>query len=275
MRTQKLSIAIMTATALFCLAACNQKPESKILAKVNGITLTAGDVGFRLEQAHGKNPQYGQKGIDDIINQELLFQKGMQLGLDKDPSYQRTLVALKSKPQGARRLEMARRVFNTQIASTIEVTGQETKDYYEKNADQIATELHLEMIRFDSKAQAEEALLKLHGGADFASIARPVMTGPKVEGREPWDLGFVKWEQVPVDYLEPIYKLNPGELSPVLGWQPTGFQVVKMLAKRTLPRAGYEKKSASVMNRLRDQKLLHAYHAYLETLRKEAKIVTF
>jgi peptidyl-prolyl cis-trans isomerase C len=275
MRTIKFSTAMLTACVLLSLTACNEKPGAKVLAKVNGTPLTAEDVSFRLQEAHGKQPQHGKKSIDDIINQELLFQKGRQLGLDKDPSYQSKLAALKKLPPGAQRLEMARRVFNTQIASKIEVSYQDGKDYYQKNADQISTELHLYMAMFEKREQAEDALKKLRAGADFASIARPVMKEAAVPGREPWDLGFVRWEQVPVDFLDPVYRLNPGELSGVLGSQPTGFQIVKLLERRQAPKASYESKSAAVMNRLRDLKLLQAYKDYLETLRKEAKIVTF
>jgi len=265
----------MTATALFGLTGCNGKPSSKVLAKVNGIPLTAEDVSFRLQEAHGKTPQYGNKSIDDVINQELLFQRGMKLRLDQDPSYRQKLAALNAMPPGAKRLEMARRVFNFEIASKIEVSHQEARDYYEKNADQIATELHLELIKFDDKAQAEEAVKKLRAGADLAAIARQLQKPAAAEGKTPWDLGFVKWEQVPVDFLDQVYALKPGQVSGVLGTQHTGFQVVKLLERRQVSQAGYEKMSAGVQNRLRDLKLLTAYNQYLETLRKEAKIVTF
>jgi peptidyl-prolyl cis-trans isomerase C len=275
MRIVKFSAALLTAALFLSLTACNEKPGSKVLAKVNGTPLTAEDVNFRLQEAHGKTPQTGNKSIDDIINQELLFQKGKQLGLDQDPTFQSKLVALKKMPAGALRLEMARRVFNTQIASKIAVSHQDGKDYYEKNAEQISTELHLQMIMFQDKAKAEEALKKLRGGADFATIARPVMTGQPVPGREPWDLGFIRWDQVPVDFVSEIYRLKPGEISGILGSQPTGFQVVKLLERRQVPKSSYENQSASIINRLRDLKLLQAYKDYLVTLRKEAKIVTF
>jgi peptidyl-prolyl cis-trans isomerase C len=275
MPTIKVSAALLTAALLICLTGCNQKPGHKVLAQVNGQVLTAADVSFRLEDAHGKTPQYGKKSINDIINQELLFQQGVRLGLDQDPGYRRQLAKLNQMPRGAKRLEMARRVFSTQIAPMAEVGYQDGKEYYQKNAERIGTELHLNLVRFEQKAQAEEALKKLRAGVDFASVAKPVLPGTTGKGKQPWDLGFVKWEQVPVDFADAIYRLNPGEVSEVLGSQATGFQVVKLLEKRKISRPSYEKISAGVINRLRDLKLITAYNQYLETLRKEAKIVTF
>jgi peptidyl-prolyl cis-trans isomerase C len=275
MRTLKLSVLMLTATALLFSTGCNEKPGSKILAKVNGAPLTVDDLNFRPQETHSSTPQYGEKSIDDIINQELLFQQGIRLRLDQDPSYRRKLASLNSQPPGAKRQEMARRVFNVAIASKIDVGYQEGKDYYEKNAEQIATELHLLLVKFDQKREAEEALQQLSRGADFASIARRVTKGDAVQGKEPWDLGFVKWEQVPVDYLDRIYGLRTGEVSAILGSQATGFQIVKLLERRKVPEPGFQKVSAMVINRLRDLKLLKEYYQYLAALRKDAKIVTF
>ncbi len=269
--------------ALFCMSGCNGRPQqspsqdnkgTKILARVNGTPLTAADVAFRPEAPHGLPSWYPEKTLDDIVNQELLYQKGLKLGLDKDFSYRNKLAKLNALPPGAKRLEMARRVFNTQIASTIEVTYQDGKDYFDKNADRIATELQLEIAKFDKRQDAENALKKLRGGASVESVARPVMGVKPVDGRMPWDLGFVKWDKVPVDFQEQIYRLKPGEVSDVLGNQGTGFQIVKLLASRRGPKYDYAAVSAVVMNRLRDQKLLEAYAHYVAQLRKEANIVT-
>jgi peptidyl-prolyl cis-trans isomerase C len=276
MCTNRQFLVILTAALAFGISGCNSRVDSsKVLAKVNGQPLTTEDLSFRRDLGHGNKPQYGNKAIEDIIAQELLCQQGIRLGLDQDPACRSKLMRLERGPAGARRLELARHVFNTQIASKVEVSYQQGKDYYQRNEQRIATELRLQLVKFATRPQAEEALKKLRAGADFASIARPVMGAAAVAGKEPWELGFVRWDQVPVDFAEPLYRLAPGEISGVLGSQATGFQIVKLLAKRRVPKPGYQQVSAGVMNRLRDLKLLEAYDQYLETLKKEAKIVTF
>lgn len=275
MRVIKISLALLSAAAILSLAACNQKPGSRVLAKVNGVVLTEEDLRFQPKDGHGKPPEYGSKSINDIINQELLSQQGLRLGLDQDVTFQRKLAAFSGQPAGAKRLELARRVFNTEIAARIDVRPQEAKDYYEKNAEQIATELHLMLAKFGTKAEAEQAMKKLKAGADFVSIARPVMKGSAREGNPPWDLGFLKWQQIPVDFVDQIYSLKPGEVSEPLGSHRTGFQIVKLIEKRKIPGLQYEAVATVIMSQLRDLRLLNAYNEYMETLRKGANIVTF
>lgn len=274
MATTKFPL-VLAAAALISLAGCNERPGARVLAKVNGIPLTEADVSYRLTQAHANRPEYGDKSIEDVISQELLYQKGVRLGLDRVPSYRRELDALSRMPPQAKRQEMARRVFNSEIASRIEVSDAEAREYYRKNGERIAGELHLLLARFPAKGQAEEALVKLRGCSDFASVAKEVMTGQGESGRDPWDLGYVSWREIPVDFADDIYRLKPGEVSGILGTRRTGFQIVKLVGVRRVALPRYEDISAELVNRLRDEKLVTAYHHYLAGLKKEATIVTF
>lgn len=276
MRATKLCVIVLTAFAALYLSGCNEKPGSKLLAKVNGVPLTEEDLKFQLKKGHSDPPpQYGAKNVDDIVDQELLYQQGIRLGLDRDPSYRQKLAAFSGQPAAAKRQEMARRVFNTQIAATIDVRPEEAKEYYQRNRERIRTELHLLMARFDTRQQADEALQKLKQGAQFAEIARQALKRPPAAGSEPWDLGFVKWQQIPVDFVDQLYSLKPGELSAPLGSHRTGFQIVKLLERRQMPDQGYGAVSAAVTNRLRDERLLTAYNRYLAMLKNDANIVTF
>jgi len=241
-----------------------------VLAKVNGNPITIGDVAFHPTGEHGTAQPYENRSLDDVITQELLYQQGLKLGLDKDPSYRAKLARHEGLPLAAKRMELARRVFNTQIAATINLTPEDGKAYYDRNADTIATEIHLEMIKFDKRQDAEEALKKLKSGTSFESLARPAM-----HGKEPWDLGFVTWDKIPVDFVQTLYALKTGEATDILGSQRTGFQVVKLVKRRIMPKVGYDKIQGVVMNRLRDIKLLEANNRYVEGLRQGATIERF
>ena len=255
------------------------KPElaSKIIAKVNGTPITEEDLSVRLPGAHGERKAYGnpQKALDDVITEELLYQQGQKIGLDKDPGYRAQVAKLKHQLAIAKRAEMTRRVYNTQIAAKIEITNADAKNYYDKNANQITTELHLGVISFNNKEQAEEALGKVRGGAPFESIARSVMGSQVSAGREPWDLGFLSWDQIPVDFVDAVYRLKPGEVSDLVSSKRTGYQIFKLFAARKNPKADFTSLSGLIMNRLRDEKVIEAYEQYVEKLKKEAKIEKF
>jgi len=273
--TTILSLFLMV---LLGVTGCQDKPQQskggKVLATVNGTPITADDTNFQIEKGHGGGPKV-TRSPDDVINQELLYQQGLKLGLDKAPDYQALLAKLDKKPPAAKRIEMARRVFNTQIASKIDIRHQDIQEYYTKNTDKITTRLHLLMIKLDDEKQAGETLKKIRGGEKFESVARTVMGSVQIKGREPWDLGFVKWEDVPVDFENTIYGMKNGDVSGVLGNQQAGFQIVKLIESRKGPKVGFDSIHAPLMNRLRDLRLLEAYNQYVDNLRKNAKIEKF
>ena len=94
-------------------------------------------------------------------------------------------------------------------------------------------------------------------------------------GREPWDLGFLSWGQIPVDFLDAVYRLKPGEVSDLVSSKRTGFQIFKLFGTRKNPKADFASMSGLIMNRLRDEKVTEAYEQYVEKLKKEAKIEKF
>jgi peptidyl-prolyl cis-trans isomerase C len=273
-----------TLAALFCGctgekgSAGKPKPESKIMAKVNGTPITEEELTFRLSGGpHGGSKASGiqQKALDEVITEELLYQQGLKIGLDKDLGYQAQIARLERQLAHAKRAEMTRRVYNTQVAAKTEITNSDAKSYYDKNADRIATDLHLGVILFNNKERAEEALEKIRSGATFEPIARGVMGSQVSAGREPWDLGFLSWDQIPIDFVDAVYRLKPGEVSSIVSSKRTGYQVFKLFGARKNPKADFASMSGFIMNRLRDEKVREAYEQYVEKLKKEAKIEKF
>ncbi|MGA2954704.1 MAG: peptidylprolyl isomerase, partial [Thermodesulfobacteriota bacterium] len=128
---------------------------------------------------------------------------------------------------------------------------------------------------FNNKEGAGEALQKIRGGAPFESIARGVMGSQVSAGREPWDLGFLSWDQIPFDFVDAVYRLKPGEVSSIVSSKRTGYQVFKLLGARKNPKADLTSMLGVIMNRLRDEKVMEAYEQYVEKLKKEAKIEKF
>ena len=267
------------------LSGCTTKKEpakssetgGKVIAKVNGTPIREEDLTSQLHGFHGaKNaPGAQQKALDDVITEELLYQQGLKIGLDKDPGYQAKIAYIERQLAHAKRAEMMRRVYNTQVAARIEITHADAKNYYDKNADQITTDLHLGVISFNNREGAEGSLQKIRGGATFESIARSVMGSRVSAGREPWDLGFLSWGQIPFDYVDAVYRLKTGEVSDVVSSRRTGYQIFKLLGTRKNPKADFASVSGLIMNRLLDEKVLEGYEQYVEKLKKEAKIEKF
>ena len=268
--------------ALLLLAACQGKPAQgrdgkTVLARVNGTPITEEDITISLSRGHGRpaEVQAGREFLDDTIVEVLLYQQGLKLGLDKDIGYKDFIAKKQHQTARAQWREMKRRVINTQIAAKIEISHEDVGDYYKKNAERMATRLHLLFIKVKGKEAAEEALKKIRNGESFESVARPLMGDAKVDGREPWDLGFVNWDQIPVDFFDAVYRLKPGEVSDVMGSPQAGFQIVKVMGTKKVPRVTFSAVQGTLMNRLRDLKMLESYNQYVVQLKSNAKIEKF
>lgn len=250
--------------------------ESKVIAKVNGTPITEEDLTFRQQGAHGGKGASQQKTLDDVITEEILYQQGLKVGLDKDPGYKAQIARMERQLANFKRAEITRRFYNTQIASRVEITNQEAQEYYNKNVDQIQTELHLGMIGFSNKEDAEAALKRIRSGEPFKEVAAAnASKGMPAGQRPPWDMGFVTWGQIPDEFGPTVYKLKPGEVSDIVSSKRTGFHFFTLLESRKNSKVEFGNFSGLIMARLRDKKIMESFENYVAKLKKDAKIEKF
>jgi hypothetical protein len=210
--------------------------------------------------------------LDDIINDELLYQKGVKLGLDKDAKFQGMVRMMELKIAEYKRAEIARRVRDTQIAAKTIVTDQDIKDYYDKHVEEIGTDLHLGLLHFATEAEAKNALTRIRTGIPFEKIADEKFAhAPKGKTR-PGDMGFMHWSQINPDLLGTVYSLKKGEVSDVLDRSPNGAYLIKIIDRRKNINAKFESMRTAVENRLNAIKTKEAYDRYVQQLKSDASI---
>lgn len=286
MLTHRNRIALL-AVMLICSAGCTDQSQQasatngikqpRILARVNGVPITEADLAFQLRKAHGvaSDPENRRRDLEQVIKEELMYQQGLKLGIDKEPSYQVLVTQLESQLANTKRLELTRRVFNNQIASKVNIGDQEVKEYYARNQDKITTDLHLGMLTFSSRDAADAALKKIRSGASFESVADETGGATKTGipgARKPWDMGYATWEQIPIDFVDAVYQLKPGQVSDIVTMKQTGFYIFKLFEARKNPKADLNGMSAVIMNRFRDRKISEEYENYEKQLMKGAQI---
>lgn len=280
------SILGLLIVMMFCLAGCQRGEQAppaaqggKVLARVNGTPIMADDLRLRSRTAHGAAPEEinAAQALDEVIKEELCYQQGVKLGLDKDPEYQKEISRLERQLEAMKRAEMTRRLFNTQIVALVDVTNRDAQDYYATNAARIATDLHLAMISFPKREAADAALKKIRAGIPFDQVAAEQVKGGAVAagGPKPWDMGFTTWEQLPIDFDDAVYTLKPGEVSGIIASPRTGFHIVRLIETRKNPQADFNAMAGIIVNRLRDRKVMEAYDRYIEQLQKNARIEKF
>ncbi len=253
--------------------AIKEQSKPPVLATVNGVAITADEVALKLgDHEDLLNSPVGDQSLDAIIAEELMYQKAVQLGFDRDPKFQRDIRKLEMQITAYKRAEMGRRVRDTQIASHVTVTDQEVRDYYAKHADEIETDLHLGVLQFPDAARAKDALARIRSGTPFEMIAAEQFSHAPKNMSRAWDKGFLHWEQMPAAFTGDVYRLKKGEVSDVLSNGPAEAYLVKVSDRRKNPAANFDKAKPVIENRLWAVKGKEAYESYIARLKQEASI---
>lgn len=134
-----LKLKIILIVILICLSGVNSFAwfwEKDYLVNVNGEIIDIEDYEKRLMEFHRqismRRNESKASGIDfrlalkEMIDDYLLYQEGMRLGMDKDPDYAR-------KSKAYLEFQSIIRLRKEEVKDRVEVKEDEVRDYYEKN----------------------------------------------------------------------------------------------------------------------------------------------
>ena len=112
------------------------------------------------------------------------------------------------------------------------IADADAKEYFSENAARIRTELHVYQILQRKADLIEQDLNELAQGASFETLAgKKFPKLPKAAGA-PWDLGYLRWKQVPEAWRNVVYDLKKGEVSGVIRGPNNRFWIIKLIDKR-------------------------------------------
>jgi hypothetical protein len=273
MDSRKVRAAVVLSLVLApcaCAKKAGEREAGPVLATVNGAPITADDLSVKLGGHDLPDPGIKEGALDALIAEELMFQKAVQLGFDKDAKFQERVRAMEAKVAAYKRAEMGRRVRDTQIASRLTVTDQDVRDAYARRAEDVRTDLHLGVLQFADAAKAGEALARIRSGTPFEAIAAEQLSDAPPGLAGSWDQGFQHWDQIP-EALEGAYRVKKGEVA-VLGGGSARAYLVKVIDARENPAAGLESMKAAIERRLWAAKAREAYEQYVARLKQDAAI---
>lgn len=176
-----------------------------------------------------------KNALEVIIQKELAAQKATELGLDGSDAYKAKLRILQAQVDDLRRKELSEAYYRLQAKQASSSTDAEATAYFEANKAQIQTDVHVLQILRRSRAEIDEVEAELKKGMSFQEIAeRPFLKLPQGATR-PWDLGFLKWSQVPEPWQDVVYDMAPGAVSEVLTGTNGRFWIIQLVEKKTDP----------------------------------------
>lgn len=254
------------------------------VGSVNGVPITKNQLYAAMAAAGGAQT------LDNLIQEELLTQEAKKKAIvisDQDVEAEISQIkkqfSSESEFQAAlqqsnmtiddlkKQLPMQIRVRKL-VEPRAKVTDEEVKQYFEANRDMFdqAEEVRASHILVSTKAEADDILKQLKGGADFAKLAKEKSTDPGSKNAG-GDLGFFGWGAMVPEFEEAAFSLKVGELSGPIKTD-FGYHIIKVTDHKEAKAATLEEKKAEIREQLIRQKVAELSAEFLEELKSKAQI---
>ncbi len=170
-----------------------------------------------------------------------------------------------------------------EVDAKVTITPEQARQFYDQNPDKFKKpeSLHASHIligtdagatpetKAAAKQKAEDLLVKIKGGADFAELAKAESTCPSAQ--KGGDLGSFGRGQMVKPFEEAAFSLQDGEVSGVVETQ-FGYHIIKSQGKTPSEIVPFEQVEARIMTQLKNQEVKKQLAAKVEALKQAAKV---
>jgi peptidyl-prolyl cis-trans isomerase C len=267
--SSKLSLRTMLFASTFligaALAPASYAQDTKVVAKVDGFSITESDVKSALEElGSGLPPQMDAAqrrtyAIDYLIDLKIVATAAAKEKLGDSADFKK-------------RLDQTRDRLLMETMLTREgdkgATEEAMKKFYEETVKGLkpAQEVKARHILVEKEDEAKAALERVKKGEDFAKLAAELSKDPG-SGKEGGDLGWFEKERMVPEFADAAFKLDKGGVSDLVKTQ-FGFHIIKVDDKRDKPAPTYE----SVQEQLKRYMIQKSQQDFVLKLREAAKI---
>lgn len=205
--------------------------SDKVLARVNGASITEADLELALEELNDRLPALPEAQKRDYVIGYLI---DIRLGAEAAEA-----AKLADTPEFARRLAYARdKVLVDQYlakAANDASTDKEARKLYEETVKSLQPEdeVRARHILVPDEETAKNVVARLEKGEDFKALATELSKDPG-SAREGGDLGYFTRERMVPEFAEAAFKLEPGKVSAPVKSQ-FGWHIIKVEDKRQKP----------------------------------------
>jgi peptidyl-prolyl cis-trans isomerase C len=235
--------------------------DKRPLVQANNMTLSAGDFVAMLPERPLKS---NEEILDKWLDLKMVDLEAISRHYDVNSDLKDMVQRYKNELLKA---AFARKA----ISPEIKLSEKEAEDYYQDHQNEYAkpVKYKIQQITLDSPEGAQEVLNSLAGGANFAWLA-------KTKSRDSFasDGGVTDWKtkaQLPGPVKDIIDNLKQGDISPVLQID-SGYLVFRLTEKSEKEIEEFSNVKAVVYNAAYKEKFHEIYNAYIDKLRKDARI---
>ena len=246
--------------------------------------------------------------LEYLIADELLFQESQKKGIQvkpekvteqlmtfkkrfKDENEFKKVLEENNMTESKIRTDIMRKMaidelMDIEVREKVTISDEETRSFYDKNPqlfqqpEQVKASHILIKVAADApddqKAEARKKIeliqQKVMKGEDFATLAKTYSEGPS--GPRGGDLGYFRRGQMVKPFEDAAFSLKPNETSEIVETR-FGYHLIKVDDKKPAKKMTYAEVKDRLNEHLKKQKADSESDAYIETLRKGAKIEKF
>ncbi len=206
-----------------------------------------------------KDPATRKQLVDNLIDQELMYQDAMAKKIENSKEYQTALSAFKKQA-------LVNILVQKQLAPKI--TNDAVKNYYTKNRIRYSTDqVHAQHVLVGTEKEAQEVLAEVKkAGADFQKIAEAKSKDPSAKNNR-GDLGYFSRDMFDPAFVDAAFTTKVGEIvGPVKS--AFGYHVIKVVDRKI----GKNPEFAEVEQKVRADLQRDTLQGYVAGLKVKAKI---
>jgi peptidyl-prolyl cis-trans isomerase C len=249
----------------------------KVLARVNGVPITDVDLALRLKadshEAGGDPgaPDRKKNVLDYLILHEIMAQKAVEMGLDKDAKYQEELRRLEAQLAAFKRQELSERYVAREGDKRATPSDDEARAYFQKNEKRIRTQVHIFQILKRTENAIVEARSMIERGKTFEEVAASYFPNLP-EGQKPWDLGYLPFYKIPEPWRDTLTDLKVGEMSGILKGPNERFWLIKLVEVKEDTALTFESAKEGILQDMKATRTQHLREGLEKELRAAAKV---
>jgi peptidyl-prolyl cis-trans isomerase C len=296
----------------------SSEPKEPAAAIVNGERIPMSTLDSKVQVVLRSNPELRagenvdklreiRKDIlDDLINEELIIQQGIELGLvpqeielstelkkikDRFPSEDSFQEALKRQKLTEQKLNkiieralIGKKMLDIKIKPTANaVTDEDIAAFYAENKNMFATQEEVkashillkvapdadEEAKTKAKSDMQGILEKARGGADFAELAKEHSECPSAS--QGGDLGYFRRGQMVKPFEESAFGMEEGQISDIVETQ-FGYHIILGVHKKPAGMRELEEVSEDIRKVLDEKEVNAALKKWLEPVKEKSTI---
>jgi peptidyl-prolyl cis-trans isomerase C len=224
-----------TKTPIYDTANKQAKSASTVVAEVDGRAVTLGDVGDAIQALPSGAAKLSFSDLypdvlAQLIRQQALVIRAQRQGLDEDPAVRRKMKAASDQVLANEMLtqEAARSITEAALLQrySTDIAGKPGPD-----------QVHVRVIMVPTEQEATAIIGDLHGGADFAALAK--QSSKDATAAAGGDAGFVTLDQLTREVGAVVFSMQPGQFTQFPVSSAGSWFVLKVEERRHQPSLGF------------------------------------